>query len=77
MICCARNLQAQSEEETMKVSIDAELCTGCGACADDVPDMFEMGDEIAEVKQPDVPADMEESVSQAAEDCPAEAIIVE
>ena len=61
----------------MKVSIDAELCTGCGACADDVPDMFEMGDEIAEVKQPDVPADMEGSVSQAAEDCPAEAIILE
>jgi ferredoxin len=61
----------------MKVSIDADLCTGCGACADDVPEMFTMGDEVAEVTKPDVPADMEEAVKQAAEDCPAEAIIVE
>ena len=61
----------------MKVSIDPELCTGCGACVDDVPDMFDMGDEIAEVKQADVPDDLQDAVSQAAEDCPAEAIIVD
>ena len=61
----------------MKVSIDADLCTGCGTCVDDVPDMFDMGDEIAEVKQADVPDNLESAVSQAAEDCPAEAIIVE
>jgi ferredoxin len=78
VVCFARFLfSIRYEEEIMKVSIDAELCTGCGACADDVPDMFEMGDEIAEVKQADVPADLESAVSQAAEDCPAEAIIVE
>ena len=61
----------------MKVSIDADLCTGCGACTDDVPDVFEMGDEIAQVKQAEVPANLEAAVKQAAEDCPAEAIIVE
>lgn len=77
MLCPILTEGKSREEECMKVSIDAELCTGCGACADDVPDMFEMGDEIAEVKQADVPADLEGAVSQAAEDCPAEAIIVE
>jgi len=61
----------------MKVSIDADLCTGCGACSDDVPDVFELGDEIAEVKQPDVPADLEDAVRETAEGCPAEAIIIE
>ena len=61
----------------MKVSIDADLCTGCGACTDDVPDVFEMGDEIAAVKQAEVPVDLEAAVKQAAEDCPSEAIIVE
>lgn len=61
----------------MKVSIDEDLCTGCGACTDDVPDVFEMGEEIAEVKQQDVPEDLEDAVSEAAEGCPAEAIIVE
>jgi len=66
-----------SKEEHMKVSIDADLCTGCGACSDDVPDVFELGDEIAEVKQPDVPADLEDAVRETAEGCPAEAIIIE
>jgi ferredoxin len=63
----------------MKVSIDADECTGCGLCGDDVPDVFAMDDdeEIAKVLQPDVPADLEDAVKQAAEDCPSEAIIVE
>jgi len=61
----------------MKVRIDADLCTGCGACADDVPDVFSMGDEVAEVTQPNVPQELEEAVQEAAEGCPVEAIIVE
>ena len=61
----------------MKVRIDADLCTGCGLCSDDVPDVFIMGDDIAEVSSPDVPATLEDDVKEAAEDCPAEAIIVE
>lgn len=78
MVCFGRfPYRVFHEEERMKVSIDDDLCTGCGACTDDVPDVFEMGDEVAEVKQPDVPADLEDAVNQAAEDCPVEAIIVE
>ena len=61
----------------MKVSIDADLCTACGLCTDDVPEVFTMGDDVAEVTQADVPANLEDSVSDAADSCPSEAIIVE
>ncbi|MBN2552614.1 MAG: ferredoxin [Spirochaetales bacterium] len=61
----------------MKVRIDADLCTGCGLCSDSVPDVFKMGDDIAEVIVADVPANLESAVKEAADDCPAEAIIVE
>jgi ferredoxin len=36
-----------------------------------------MGSDIAEVTVDKVPADSEEAVQQAADECPAEAIIVE
>ncbi|MBN1836118.1 MAG: ferredoxin [Spirochaetales bacterium] len=61
----------------MKVRIDADLCTGCGLCTDSVPDVFKMGDDTAQVINPDVPANLEAAVKEAADDCPAEAIIVE
>ena len=61
----------------MKVKIDAELCTACGICEDSVPDVFQMGDDVAEVKSADVPADLESAVQEAADDCPVEAIILE
>jgi ferredoxin len=61
----------------MKVRIDADLCTGCGLCSDSVPDVFKMGDDIAEVISSEVPANLEGAVQEAADDCPAEAIIVE
>ena len=61
----------------MKVRIDDDLCTGCGLCSDSVPEVFQMDDDIAEVISPEVPANLKDSVQEAAEDCPAEAIIVE
>jgi ferredoxin len=61
----------------MKVSIDADLCTGCGLCTDSVPDVFTLGDDVAEVTNPEVPANLEDAVKEAAEDCPVEAIQVE
>jgi ferredoxin len=61
----------------MKVKIDAELCTACGLCEDSVPDVFQMGDDVAEVKSADVPANLESAVQEAADDCPVEAIILE
>lgn len=61
----------------MKVSIDADLCTGCGLCTDSLPEIFEMKDDLAVVIQANVPEDKEDEVQEAADDCPAEAIIVE
>jgi ferredoxin len=61
----------------MKVKIDADLCTGCGLCTDSVPEVFDMGDDVATVKTNPVPAAKEALVKEAAADCPAEAIVVE
>ena len=61
----------------MKVKIDDDLCTACGLCVDSVPDIFKMGDDVAEVITADVSADLEEDVQNAVDDCPVEAILVE
>ena len=60
----------------MKVSI-TEDCTACGLCVDTCPEVFEMDDEMAKVIADPVPEALEEQVTQAAEECPVEAIIVE
>lgn len=63
----------------MKVSVDEDLCTACGLCADTCPEVFELGDDddVAQVKVDVVPEDLEELCEQAAEECPSEAILVE
>ncbi len=61
----------------MKVSIDKDLCTACALCVDSVPDVFTMGDDVAEVTAADVPSNLEEDVKTATDDCPVEAIILE
>ena len=61
----------------MNVRIEADLCTACGLCTDDVPDVFKMGDDVAEVIQADVTGDLEDAVKDAVDSCPSEAIIVE
>ncbi len=61
----------------MKVSVDKELCSGCELCSGSCPDIFEMKDDVAEVKVDIVPEGAEEDVRQAAEDCPVEAIKLE
>ena len=72
-----RKTHTTSKELPMKVRIDADLCTGCGLCTDSVPEVFKMGDDVAEVISADVPAAQEKAVKEAADDCPAEAILVE
>jgi ferredoxin len=54
-----------------------DSCTACGLCADTCPDVFEMGDDIARVVVDTIPAELEESVLLAAEECPVEAIAIE
>ena len=60
----------------MKVSIDKDLCTACGLCVDGVPEVFKMGNDVAEVINPNVPPEHEKAVKESATDCPVEAIAV-
>jgi len=60
----------------MRVTIE-DTCTACGLCVDTCPDVFEMGPDIAAVSVNEVPAEFEEAVQQAADECPVEAIVVE
>lgn len=59
----------------MKVTIE-DTCTGCGLCVDTCPEVFGLTDDIAEVITDEVPAELEDAVQQAAEECPVEAIII-
>ena len=60
----------------MKVKIE-DTCTACGLCVDACPEVFEMGSDLAQVTDEEVPLEFEDSVQQAADECPVEAIIVE
>ena len=61
----------------MKVKVDPDLCTVCMTCVDDVPEVFEMGEDVAQAITPVVPAEFEDKVREVADECPAEAIIIE
>ena len=54
-----------------------DSCTACGLCVDTCPEVFQMGDDIAEVIVEEVPAELEDTVQQAADECPVEVIVVE
>jgi len=60
----------------MRVTID-ESCVVCGKCEDICPEVFRLGEDIAEVLVDEVPSEFEEAVQEAADECPVEAIIVE
>jgi ferredoxin len=60
----------------MKATVTDD-CIACGLCCDTCPEVFEMGEELAEVLVDRVPEEAEESCRQAAEDCPTEAITIE
>ena len=60
----------------MKVRVTDD-CIACGVCVDTCPEVFEMGDEFAEVLVDVVPEDSEECCRQVAEECPSEAIIID
>ena len=60
----------------MKASIDAAACIGCGLCANDCPEVFEMNGDKATAKGA-VPAGKEEAAKTAAANCPVQCIKVE
>lgn len=72
-----------------KVTIDRDECISCGACWDDCPEFFEENEEdgLSQVTQEyrngsnlsegQAPDDLEDCVTEAAEDCPVTIIHVE
>ncbi len=61
----------------MRVKIDPELCIGCESCVDFLPEVFEMEDELASVREEEVPEELEDKVKEAIEMCPVEAIKID
>ncbi|MDA8385622.1 MAG: ferredoxin [Actinomycetota bacterium] len=76
----------------MKVWIDQDLCTGDGLCEEICPSVFTLQDDgLAYVKESSdvfnnpggsaqmavVPAEFEDAVIEASEECPGECIFVE
>ena len=73
----------------MKVWIDQDLCVGNGICEDLCPDVFQLVDAVAYVRDAQrvlppgpggmaiVPPAAEDAAIEAAEQCPAECIFVE
>lgn len=61
----------------MKVTVDKNLCIGCGACISIYPSVFDLNDEgFAYVKDEDqeINEEMIEKVKEAIESCPTDAI---
>jgi ferredoxin len=60
----------------MKATISEE-CVSCGLCVEICPDVFEMGDQLAQVKIDPIPEKFKKDVQQAADECPVSAIAIE
>ena len=59
----------------MKVHVDAHVCAGFGVCVGICPEVFELHDDgYAIVRVSAVPAEHEDAVRQAVNECPARAI---
>jgi ferredoxin len=54
-----------------------EDCIACGRCIEICPDVFEMGEDIAQVRVDEVPEEFEEATQEASDECPTSAIVVE
>jgi ferredoxin len=61
----------------MRVRVDEDACVGDGSCVEVCPEVFEMEGDLAIVKLEKVPQELEDSVREAADACPVEAIIID
>lgn len=61
-----------------KVRVDKDVCIGCGVCNATCPEVFDWDDDgKMTVVVDEVPAELEQTVEDAANDCPVQAIEVE
>jgi ferredoxin len=59
----------------MKVVVLEDKCLACGSCETDAPEVFALGSEsYALVLLDEIPANLEDSVKQAMDNCPEQAI---
>ena len=62
----------------MKAKVNKDICIGCGACQDIVPDLNELEDDgLATCKEENIYKDNKDEVKDASESCPTGAIEVE
>ncbi|MGE5297227.1 MAG: ferredoxin [Solirubrobacterales bacterium] len=54
-----------------------EDCIACGRCIEICPEVFEMGEDTAQVKVDEVPEKFQEATQEAADECPTSAIVIE
>ncbi len=59
----------------LDIKVDEDECIGCGECAEAAPNTFEVNDDnIVEVKN--AAGDDEDTIVEAAKNCPVEAITI-
>ena len=61
----------------MKAKVDPELCSGTGLCEQTCPEVFQVNEGKATVKNDEVPSDAHQNCREAAQGCPTEAISIE
>jgi ferredoxin len=61
----------------MKVRVDKDLCNGYQNCIAICPEIFDMEDDVAVAIIEEVPEDLQQRCRDAADACPAEAIVIE
>ena len=60
----------------MKVRVE-DSCTLCGMCVDICPEVFVLGDMVAEVIDSGISPESEDLIQEAADECPVEAIVID
>jgi ferredoxin len=62
----------------MRVVVDRDVCEANGVCEQIAPQVFEVDDdEVLQILQPEVPADLEDKVNEAVMRCPKAALSIQ